>query len=101
MTQTVVQHWGRDLFSILEQLPALHDRPFKGLPGTLSPPVEVSTKPRNKVHAESLNYMPPQFIAAGPDARSVARGAETRISHCDVATTSQYSLSRRLFRKAN
>ena len=56
----VVQQWGRDLLSIMEQLPALLDRPLGGLQEILSPPVEVIAKPRKRVHANSQDYMPPQ-----------------------------------------
>ena len=60
VAEAVVQQWGRDLMSIMEQLPALLDRPLEGLQEILSPPVEVSTKPRKRIHADSQNYMPPQ-----------------------------------------
>ena len=60
VAEAVVQLWGRDLMSIMEQLPAFLDRPLGGLQEILSPPVEVSTKPRKRVHADSQNYMPPQ-----------------------------------------
>ena len=60
VAEAVVQQWGRDLLSIMEHLPALLARPLGGLQKILSPPVEVSTKPRKRVHADSQNYMPPQ-----------------------------------------
>jgi amino acid adenylation domain-containing protein/non-ribosomal peptide synthase protein (TIGR01720 family) len=59
VAQATVERWGRDLALIMEQMPAFFDRSIVELQALLSPPV-VGTRPRQRMRAESQNYVPPQ-----------------------------------------
>jgi non-ribosomal peptide synthase protein (TIGR01720 family) len=59
VAQATVERWGRDLALIMEQMPAFCDRSIVELQALLSPPV-VGTRPRQRMRAESQNYVPPQ-----------------------------------------
>ena len=59
VAQATVERWGRDLALIMEQMPAFFDRSIMQLQALLSPPV-VGMRPRERLRAESQNYVPPQ-----------------------------------------
>jgi aryl carrier-like protein len=60
VAQTAAERWGRDLFLLMERMPALLDRHVGQLQDMLSAPVVAISHPRKTIHAESQNYVPAQ-----------------------------------------
>ena len=60
VARKTVERWGRDLALLMQRMPDFLDKPVAELQELLSPPVVASARPRQRIRAESQNYVPPQ-----------------------------------------
>ena len=60
VARKTVERWGRDLALLMQRMPDFFDQRVAELQELLSPPVVASAKPRERIRAESQNYVPPQ-----------------------------------------